>query len=1397
MKRRSTLHGKTDLTFTSGIRDSDYDKVLAVANHMGEITGVSLRLEDIHNLQPHLDRISRTVTALETVENLSARLVVLDSDETARADLVGDEIVIQIPKPRDGVDGIRGPEGPRGFRGLAGLDGAKGDKGDKGEKGDRGPIGPIGPKGEKGDNGENAIVTGITTLPDGRLVLTFNNSGSFTTESLKGDKGDKGDQGDEGPKGPPGDDIDHVSFVDTTTDSHGNLIHLTAGQPGAVDTYDVFGDSLGHNKLGTFKIRNGSNIGLTPAEVAGVYESNSDTNKYTDADRDAVSSLSRTIQSAVDDIVDNAPSALNTLNKISRSIGNDENFATTVNTLLSRKVNTATYTASDVKAKYESNSNTNPFTDAERDKLKAVVLDSTAKDNANRNRANHTGTQSIETITESTAHKVMTAAERTKLSKVPNDTSSELTSISSKLSSNDSSLNDLQDLVDYSKSIKSKVDSLTMDDIDETTLTKKLTSAERTDIANAKSKLSGIEDNATGDQTASEIKSLYESNSDTNAFTDNDKSLVATALQRHQDISGKADKSQVLTDVPSNAVFTDTTYSNADIKTMYEANNDTNAFTDAEKAKLGNALTSHQDLSGYVRSNRVLTDVPANAVFTDTTYDAQTIKSLYESNDDVHALTQAQVNDISHANRAVLDRFGTDASGNLTFDNHVPQVTVAPRDVVNNLTSDDATLALSAKQGKALKTLIDTKAELNGNPTEKFEVANATTALHALNKRTGSSLYSSKSHNHDALYLGKTATASNSDKLSNKELGTDIPVMKGLSTDGTHAKKLSTESLDDIDTNSIYYVAANNTTAPEVTLSTSTDTSTEHIPGYVKTMIVLDSDGDKIGTQVFYSSVEGVEKIWTRTLRKELSLSSASWSSWSAYVTEDSLTDTLSTYVAANSLQLGGIDASNYALVKEKIPSVYVSSDPSIGDDSNRGSDRSHPKLTIKAAIESVESGDRAAIILLPTSGHDTFEISSAIESSNTNIVIHAAGAEINVTNNGGFTMYGGYLWLKDGVYNVHVTPFIKVYEDARVNLSSGSQIDINIFVNNFELLYNRSSQGSSINYITTNNLHLIYGDPAYSNGRMCDIDAGSIVYGKHTSLRFPAGFDNNTAELLDPERFAHKAGDVNQKFDVANADSGQGLSSSAALNKTTADKYYMKKTYSDDGKVDTVPGKGLSTNDYTNNDKRIVEASGKITSLENIPLWDTADTYNLNDIITYDARTYISVVPSNQGNKPRFDVMESKEIVNFYDEPGSGKVSIEGTTVISDISGKSWDTIISEIENYSGLGVNPTVSVYGRFIHVGKQGTTDIVSTAGTTNDLGFSSKEHGPINSIYWREITTVSNSLNESRTDVKYLGIDDTARNAATLRGLTPDAFSASNHTHTGVSCSLMVWQLIVLN
>jgi hypothetical protein len=41
-----------------------------------------------------------------------------------------------------------------------------------------------------------------------------------------------------------------------------------------------------------------------------------------------------------------------------------------------------------------------------------------------------------------------------------------------------------------------------------------------------KTKLDGIEENATADQTAAEIKTAYESNEDTNAYSDADKALL-------------------------------------------------------------------------------------------------------------------------------------------------------------------------------------------------------------------------------------------------------------------------------------------------------------------------------------------------------------------------------------------------------------------------------------------------------------------------------------------------------------------------------------------------------------------------------------------------------------------------------------------------------------------------------------------------------------------------------------------------------------------------------------------------------------------------------------------------------------------------------------------------------
>ena len=118
-------------------------------------------------------------------------------------------------------------------------------------------------------------------------------------------------------------------------------------------------------------------------------------------------------------------------------------------------------------------------------------------------------------------------------------------------------------------------------------------------------KLSGIEENATADQTNAEIKTAYEANSDTNAFTDAEKtklsgietsatadqsaSEIKTAYESNSDTNAFTDAEKTkLTSVESNATADQTA---SEIKTAYEANSDTNAFTDAEKTKLSGIST--------------------------------------------------------------------------------------------------------------------------------------------------------------------------------------------------------------------------------------------------------------------------------------------------------------------------------------------------------------------------------------------------------------------------------------------------------------------------------------------------------------------------------------------------------------------------------------------------------------------------------------------------------------------------------------------------------------------------------------------------------------------------------------------------------------------------------------
>ena len=105
-------------------------------------------------------------------------------------------------------------------------------------------------------------------------------------------------------------------------------------------------------------------------------------------------------------------------------------------------------------------------------------------------------------------------------------------------------------------------------------------------------KLAGIEEGATADQTDAEIRTAVGNATDSNVFTDAEKTKLQNLdLAKLQGIETGATADQ----------------SNAEIKTAYEANSDTNVFTDAEKTKLA-GISAGAGATSFAS----LTDTPAN-----------------------------------------------------------------------------------------------------------------------------------------------------------------------------------------------------------------------------------------------------------------------------------------------------------------------------------------------------------------------------------------------------------------------------------------------------------------------------------------------------------------------------------------------------------------------------------------------------------------------------------------------------------------------------------------------------------------------------------------------------------------------------------------------------------------
>ena len=146
-------------------------------------------------------------------------------------------------------------------------------------------------------------------------------------------------------------------------------------------------------------------------------------------------------------------------------------------------------------------------------------------------------------------------------------------------------------------------------------------------------KLDGIESGATADQTDAEIKIAYENNTNTNAYTDAEKSkllnieALATADQTDSEIRAAveaASDSNVFTDADHdklNAIEANATQDQtaAEIKTLYESNANSNEYSDAEQNKLN--------------------QIEANATQDQTDTE---IKTAYENNSNTNAYTDAE-----------------------------------------------------------------------------------------------------------------------------------------------------------------------------------------------------------------------------------------------------------------------------------------------------------------------------------------------------------------------------------------------------------------------------------------------------------------------------------------------------------------------------------------------------------------------------------------------------------------------------------------------------------------------------------------------------------------------------------------------------------------------------------
>ena len=298
------------------------------------------------------------------------------------------------------------------------------------------------------------IVGNLKELIEDAAVAHINDNVGLFKSTVPGPEGPTGAEGDIGVS------VHHTKGT-STTDPYGEF-----STPGEKDTYTMYGDGNETLVLGWFTVSNGdsayttavrggyaeseetfqaslSSLGDLVIEVEALAEATdsavaSVANKLgtgditsvltSEAEDKVLSALAgKTLKDQIDGVATETETTaeLDARDITNRSTDNHTDGTTNGVYTLTERVKlagvetgaTADQTDAEIKTAYENNTDTNAYTDVEKTKLADTEISSQldSRDVANRVRTNHTGTQSLDTVTETTSKKILTDVERTKL----------------------------------------------------------------------------------------------------------------------------------------------------------------------------------------------------------------------------------------------------------------------------------------------------------------------------------------------------------------------------------------------------------------------------------------------------------------------------------------------------------------------------------------------------------------------------------------------------------------------------------------------------------------------------------------------------------------------------------------------------------------------------------------------------------------------------------------------------------------------------------------------------------------------------------------------------------------------------------------------------------------------